>query len=76
MATNIRSDCNGLGGVGYHSSISVAMFTTHRRQVWHEFEQLIGTAIGTRMFPLASERVFRNIALATLTVSSLYVLIA
>ena len=37
---------------------------------------IIGTAIGTRMFPLASERVFRNIALATLTVSSLYVLIA
>ncbi|CAN0563917.1 unnamed protein product, partial [Laminaria digitata] len=37
---------------------------------------VIGTAIGTRMFPLASERVFRNIALTTLTVSSLYVLAA
>ena len=37
---------------------------------------IAGTAIGTRMFPLASERVFRNIALTTLTVSSLYVLAA
>lgn len=37
---------------------------------------ILGTAIGTRMFPLASERVFRNIALATLTISSLYVLTA
>lgn len=37
---------------------------------------ILGTAIGTRMFPLASERVFRNIALATLTMSSLYVLTA
>jgi uncharacterized protein len=37
---------------------------------------IAGTAIGTRMFPLASERIFRNIALTTLTVSSLYVLAA
>lgn len=37
---------------------------------------VIGTAIGTKMFPLASARVFRNIALTTLTVSSLYVLVA
>ena len=37
---------------------------------------IAGTAIGTRMFPLASERVFRNIALTTLTMSSLYVLAA
>jgi uncharacterized membrane protein YfcA len=37
---------------------------------------IVGTAIGTRMFSLASERTFRNIALTTLTVSSLYVLAA
>ena len=54
MATNIRSDCNGLGGVGYHSSISVTMFTTPRRQVWHEFEQLISTAIRNSVFHLSS----------------------
>jgi uncharacterized membrane protein YfcA len=36
----------------------------------------VGTAIGTKMFPLASERTFRIIALTTLTVSSLYVLVA
>lgn len=37
---------------------------------------VVGTAIGTKMFPLASERTFRIIALTTLTVSSLYVLVA
>ena len=37
---------------------------------------IAGTAIGTRMLQLASERIFRNIALTTLTVSSLYVLAA
>jgi len=37
---------------------------------------VVGAAIGTKMFPLASERVFRIIALTTLTLSSLYVLMA
>jgi uncharacterized membrane protein YfcA len=37
---------------------------------------VVGAAIGTKMFPLASERVFRIIALTTLTLSSLYVLVA
>lgn len=37
---------------------------------------IVGTAIGTKLFPLASERVFRNIALSALTVSSLYVLVS
>ena len=36
---------------------------------------VVGAAIGTKMFPLASERVFRIIALTTLTLSSLYVLV-
>ncbi|MBT5571130.1 MAG: sulfite exporter TauE/SafE family protein [Alphaproteobacteria bacterium] len=37
---------------------------------------VVGAAIGTKMFPLASEKTFRIIALTTLTVSSLYVLVA
>lgn len=37
---------------------------------------VVGTAIGTRMFGLASERTFRNIALATLAASSTWVLLA
>ena len=37
---------------------------------------IVGTAIGTKLFPLASERTFRNIALTALTLSSLYVLVA
>lgn len=37
---------------------------------------IVGTAIGTRMFGLASARVFRNIALATLAASSAWVLVA
>ncbi len=37
---------------------------------------LLGTWIGMRLFPLASERVFRNIALATLAASSTWVLLA
>jgi len=36
---------------------------------------IIGTAIGTRMFGLASARTFRNIALATLAISSTWVLL-
>ena len=35
---------------------------------------MAGTAIGTRMFSLASETTFRRIALAALTLSSIYVL--
>ena len=37
---------------------------------------LAGIFIGARLFPLASERTFRNIALAVLAVSSSYVLLA
>lgn len=37
---------------------------------------VVGTAIGTRMFGLASERTFRNIALSTLAASSTWVLLA
>jgi len=37
---------------------------------------VVGATIGTKMFPLASEKTFRIIALTTLTVSSLYVLVA
>ena len=37
---------------------------------------LVGTWIGMRLFPLASERVFRNIALATLAASSTWALVA
>ena len=37
---------------------------------------LAGTWIGMRLFPLANERVFRNIALALLTVSSTWALLA
>ena len=36
----------------------------------------VGVVIGTRMFGLASERTFRNIALATLAASSTWVLLA
>lgn len=37
---------------------------------------IVGAAVGTKLFPLASERTFRNIALTALTLSSLYVLVA
>ena len=37
---------------------------------------IVGTAIGTRMFGLASERTFRNIALSMLAASSTWVLLA
>jgi uncharacterized membrane protein YfcA len=37
---------------------------------------LAGTWIGMRLFPLASERVFRNIALAMLAASSTWALLA
>lgn len=36
---------------------------------------IVGTAIGTKMFGMASERTFRNIALATLAISSTWVLL-
>lgn len=37
---------------------------------------VVGIFVGVRLFPLASERTFRNIALAVLAVSSSYVLLA
>ncbi len=37
---------------------------------------IVGTAVGTKMFHLASEQTFRRIALSALTLSSLYVLVA
>ena len=37
---------------------------------------VVGIFVGARLFPLASERTFRNIALAALAVSSSYVLLA
>ncbi len=36
---------------------------------------VVGIFVGARLFPLASERTFRNIALAVLAVSSSYVLL-
>ena len=37
---------------------------------------VVGIFVGVRLFPLASERTFRNIALAVLAVSSSYVFFA
>ncbi|MBO6782999.1 MAG: sulfite exporter TauE/SafE family protein [Alphaproteobacteria bacterium] len=37
---------------------------------------IVGGAVGAKLFPLASEKTFRRIALTALTVSALYVLVA
>lgn len=73
--------------IGYFTIILVGLAVTYAllglfsaSVLWRTgllvFPFIVGIFVGARLFPLASERTFRNIALAVLTVSATYVLFA
>ncbi len=87
MAANERPTVLRANMIGYFTLVLIGLAVTYAllglfaapvlwRSLFLMVPFLVGIFVGARLFPLASERTFRNIALAVLAISSSYVLLA